>query len=49
MVGNREDMRIPQNQILKKNEVSINNKIAETKFSIVKLQEISNNLKELLE
>ena len=33
----------------KKNEVSINNKIEESKFSIVKLQEISNNLKELLE
>ena len=33
----------------KKNEVSIVNKIEETKFSIVKLQEISNNLKELLE
>ena len=33
----------------KKNEVSIVHKIGETKFSIVKLQEISNNLKELLE
>ena len=33
----------------KKNEVSIINKIGETKLSIDKLQEISNNLKELLE
>ena len=33
----------------KKNEVSIINKTDKTKFSIVKLQEISNNLKELLE
>ena len=32
----------------KKNEVSINSKIEKAKFSIVKLQEISNNLKELL-
>ena len=32
----------------KKNEVSIINKIGKTKFNIVKLQEISNNLKELL-
>ena len=31
------------------NEVSIIDKIGKTKFSIVKLQEISNNLKELLE
>ena len=31
------------------NEVSIINKIGKAKFSIVKLQEISNNLKELLE
>ena len=37
------------NDKTKKNEVSIINKIGETKFSIVKLQEISNNLKELLE
>ena len=33
----------------KKNEVSIIDKTEKTKFSIVKLQEISNNLKELLE
>ena len=33
----------------KKNEVSIINKIGKAKFSIVKLQEISNNLKSLLE
>ena len=33
----------------KKNEVSITSKIGKAKFSIVKLQEISNNLKELLE
>ena len=33
----------------KKNEVSNINKIGKAKFSIVKLQEISNNLKELLE
>ena len=33
----------------KKNEVSIINKIGKEKFSIVELQEISNNLKELLE
>ena len=32
----------------KKNEVSVVNKIGDTKFNIVKLQEISNNLKELL-
>ena len=32
----------------KKNEVSVVNKIEDTKFNIVKLQEISNNLKELL-
>ena len=32
----------------KKNEVSINSKIEKAKFSLVKLQEISNNLKELL-
>ena len=32
----------------KKNEVSIISKIGKAKFSIVKLQEISNNLKELL-
>ena len=32
-----------------KNEVSIINKIGDTKFNVVKLQEISNNLKELLE
>ena len=33
----------------KKNEVSIVNKIGIKKFNIIKLQEISNNLKELLE
>ena len=33
----------------KKNEVSITSKIGKAKFSIVKLQEISNNLKELIE
>ena len=33
----------------KKNEVSIINKTGKTKFSIVKLQEISNDLKVLLE
>ena len=33
----------------KKNEVSIINKTGEEKFNIVELQEISNNLKELLE
>ncbi len=33
----------------KKNEVSIIDKTEKTKFSIVKLQEISNNLKELIE
>ena len=33
----------------KKNEISIINKISQAKFNIVKLQEISNNLKELLE
>ena len=33
----------------KNDEVTIINKIVEKKFSIVKLQEISNNLKELLE
>ena len=33
----------------KKNEISIVNKSSQTKFNIVKLQEISNNLKELLE
>ena len=33
----------------KKNEVSIINTTGKRKFSIVKLQEISNNLKELLE
>ena len=33
----------------KKNENSIVNKSSRTKFNIVKLQEISNNLKELLE
>tara|TARA_B100001964_G_scaffold197632_1_gene222762 strand:+ start:128 stop:469 length:342 start_codon:yes stop_codon:yes gene_type:complete len=32
----------------KKNKDSIVNKIGETKISIIKLQEISNNLKELL-
>ena len=37
------------NDKTKKNEVSIINKIGKTKFNIVKLQEISNNLKELLE
>ena len=37
------------NDKTKKNEASIINKIGKTKFSIVKLQEISNNLKELLE
>ncbi len=36
------------NDQAKKNEFSNINKIEETKFSIVKLQEISNNLKELL-
>ena len=33
----------------KKNEISITSKIGKAKFSIVKLQEISNNLKELLD
>ena len=33
----------------KKNEFSIINKIDQTKFDIIKLKEISNNLKELLE
>ena len=33
----------------KKNEVSVVSKIGDTKFSIVRLKEISNNLKELLE
>ena len=33
----------------KKNEVSIINKIGKKEFNIIKLQEISNNLKELLE
>jgi len=33
----------------KKNEVSVVNKIEDSNFSIVKLQEISKNLKELLE
>ena len=37
------------NDKTKKNEVSIINKIRKTKFNIVKLQEISNNLKELIE
>ena len=37
------------NDKTKKNEVSIINKIGKTKFNIVKLQEISNNLKELIE
>ena len=36
------------NDKAKKNEFSNINKIEETKFNIVKLQEISNNLKELL-
>ena len=37
------------NDKTKKDEVSIVHKTGKTKFSIVKLQEISNNLKELLE
>ena len=37
------------NDKTKKNHVSSINKIGKTEFSIVKLQEISNNLKELIE